>query len=630
MFTLNSATKAHRSIWTGSKKASFKVRLSACMALFLALVLTAPAVWAGLDNQEQKEKITYSVLPVAAAAATASFSPIAGKLDSALDGRPRITLAADTEGAKPVDLELDQNTQVVLNGSPANLSDLQSGDQVKVVAGTNGQTTLTAVRSKPTIVLGANGNTVKMTTDYMDKFSLVMASAAKVTVNGNAASLADLKKGDHASIVCAKDGTISEMAITRQSLLVQFWNNFRSNLFKPLLLFFYLGFSIPLLKIAFEFPQQIYQGLTIYLLIAIGWHGGEELAVLSQGSLSQALSFVAVGLITNTLIGLATYSALRNFVPKMRKIDSATVAAYYGSDSAGTFVTCLGVLQAAHIAFAAYMPVMLAAMEVPGCLVGLYLVSRLRKSGMDAAGNMPGEPGYNPDIAGSGEFERYEGYSNQGNTIRRGLPSGQATAGSGAATAVATREDVQVALPDGGETHSPAKLLREVFLNPGIILLFGGITVGFLSRQQGLKVVQADDQLFVTMFQGMLCLFLLEMGMTAARRLQDLKTASWRFVAFALIAPNIFACFGIAMACIFSHIIGQPLQLGTYTLFAVLCAAASYIAVPAIQRIAIPEASPTLPLAASLGLTFSYNVTVGIPLYLVIAQQVVETFPVGM
>jgi hypothetical protein len=84
------------------------------------------------------------------------------------------------------------------------------------------------------------------------------------------------------------------------------------------------------------------------------------------------------------------------------------------------------------------------------------------------------------------------------------------------------------------------------------------------------------------------------------------------------------------MACIFSHIIGQPLQLGTYTLFAVLCAAASYIAVPAIQRIAIPEASPTLPLAASLGLTFSYNVTVGIPLYLVIAQQVVETFPVGM
>jgi hypothetical protein len=63
----------------------------------------------------------------------------------------------------------------------------------------------------------------------------------------------------------------------------------------------------------------------------------------------------------------------------------------------------------------------------------------------------------------------------------------------------------------------------------------------------------------------------------------------------------------------FRLITGSPLQLGTYALFAVLCAAASYIAVPAIQRLAIPEASPTLPRAASLGLTFSYNVTIGIP-----------------
>ena len=64
-------------------------------------------------------------------------------------------------------------------------------------------------------------------------------------------------------------------------------------------------------------------------------------------------------------------------------------------------------------------------------------------------------------------------------------------------------------------------------------------------------------------------------------------------------------------------------------LFAVLCAAASYIAVPAVQRLAIPEASPTLPLAASLGLTFSYNVTIGIPIYVVIAQQVMKAFPVS-
>ncbi len=74
---------------------------------------------------------------------------------------------------------------------------------------------------------------------------------------------------------------------------------------------------------------------------------------------------------------------------------------------------------------------------------------------------------------------------------------------------------------------------------------------------------------------------------------------------------------------------GQPFQVGTYVLFAVLCAAASYIAVPAIQRLAIPEASPTLPLAASLGCTFSYNVTIGIPVYIEIAKLLMKAFPVA-
>ena len=74
---------------------------------------------------------------------------------------------------------------------------------------------------------------------------------------------------------------------------------------------------------------------------------------------------------------------------------------------------------------------------------------------------------------------------------------------------------------------------------------------------------------------------------------------------------------------------GTHFELGTYVLFSVLCGAASYIAVPAVQRLAIPEASPTLPLAASLGLTFSYNVTIGIPVYMEIAKAVMRAFPVA-
>ena len=146
----------------------------------------------------------------------------------------------------------------------------------------------------------------------------------------------------------------------------------------------------------FEFPYVIYQGLTIYLLLAIGWHGGEELAKLKLSSVGSIVGFMGVGFVTNFIIGVVAYLALKILCPRMRHVDQATVAGYYGSDSAGTFVTCLGVLGTAHIAFDAYMPVMLAIMEIPGCLVALYLVSRLRHKGMDALGNMPDEPGYDP------------------------------------------------------------------------------------------------------------------------------------------------------------------------------------------------------------------------------------------
>jgi uncharacterized protein len=397
-------------------------------------------------------------------------------------------------------------------------------------------------------------------------------------------------------------------------LLDEFWENFRHNLFKPLLLFFYMGFLVPILKVKFEFPYVIYQGLTIYLLIAIGWHGGEELATL-KGSLGGALGFMAVGFVTNFVIGMLAYVALSAFT-HVRRVDKATIAGYYGSDSAGTFVTCVGVLVTAGIGFAAYMPVMLAVMEIPGCLVALYLVSRLRRSGMDALGNMSDEPGYDPTAGPINAVGADEGDGN----------------GHG------VEDQKKMSLermdhPNGNGKNARRKgafspeLLHEVFLNPGLYLLFGGIVVGYISGSQGQAVTRADDDFFVNLFHGILCLFLLEMGMTASRKLRDLRQAGWRFVVFGLVAPNVFATIGILVAHAYSYFTGIPFQLGTYVLFSVLCGAASYIAVPAVQRLAIPEASPTLPLAASLGLTFSYNVTIGIPVYIEIAKAVMRYWP---
>lgn len=418
-------------------------------------------------------------------------------------------------------------------------------------------------------------------------------------------------------------------AVVGASMFDTFWHNFSKNLFKPLLLFFYLGFAITLLRVPFEFPQALYQGLTIYLLLAIGWHGGEELAQLSGHSLNQAMQFMAVGFITNFLIGAIAYLSLRKIIPKLRRVDAATVAAYYGSDSAGTFVTCLGVLQMGAIAFAAYMPVMLAVMEMPGCLLGLYLVSRLRSSGMDCDGNMPNEPDYHDDSEATTPGPAATFLIDEKVESETALSTEELhpTTSVDVQTNTGSIKKLTVPLQSKHEFLNP-HLIREIFLNPGIFLLLGGILIGYVSRLQGSTVTAPDDQLFVGLFQGMLCLFLLEMGMTAARRIRDLKAAGKRFVVFALIAPNVFALIGISVASLFSHAIGQPLDLGTYVLFAVLCAAASYIAVPAIQRLAIPEASPTLPLAASLGVTFTYNVTIGIPLYLTISEAVLRTFPV--
>ena len=98
----------------------------------------------------------------------------------------------------------------------------------------------------------------------------------------------------------------------------------------------------------------------------------------------------------------------------------------------------------------------------------------------------------------------------------------------------------------------------------GLFLLFGGILIGYVGRMQGKTVTDVDDPVFVALFQGFLCLFLLEMGMTASRRLKDLKTAGWKFIAFASIMPNVFATIGMIVAHCYSHVIGEPFELGTY------------------------------------------------------------------
>jgi hypothetical protein len=119
------------------------------------------------------------------------------------------------------------------------------------------------------------------------------------------------------------------------------------------------------------------------------------------------------------------------------------------------------------------------------------------------------------------------------------------------------------------------------------------------------------------LFYGALCFFLLDMGIVAAQRLQDLRRAGAFLIGFALVAPLLHALLGLGIARLID------LNQGDSLLFMVLCASASYIAVPAAMRMTVPQANPSLYISTALGLTFPFNVVVGIPLYMALVQRFV-------
>jgi hypothetical protein len=156
------------------------------------------------------------------------------------------------------------------------------------------------------------------------------------------------------------------------------------------------------------------------------------------------------------------------------------------------------------------------------------------------------------------------------------------------------------------------KVMHELFTNKGTVLLLGGILIGLITGKKGFEQVAP---LYDGLFRGILCLFLLEIGLICGRRLYDLKKVGFFLVAYGIIMPVIHATIGIYLG----HWAG--LSMGGATIFGLLCASASYIAAPAAVRIAIPEANPSYYLTLSLAITFPFNVTVGLPLYLTIAQK---------
>ena len=163
----------------------------------------------------------------------------------------------------------------------------------------------------------------------------------------------------------------------------------------------------------------------------------------------------------------------------------------------------------------------------------------------------------------------------------------------------------------GGDRRMDKDLWREILLNGSIVLLVGSFFIGWITGEEGRAEISS---FIVAPFKGVLCLFLLDMGLVAGRGLRDRRDVLQPGVlAFGILMPLI----GSALGCVCGLLLG--LSTGGVALLMVLSASASYIAVPAAMRVALPEANPSIYLTLSLGVTFPFNLTLGIPLYVAVA-----------
>jgi len=326
---------------------------------------------------------------------------------------------------------------------------------------------------------------------------------------------------------------------------MEFLNLLTNNLLSPPILFFALGITAGFLKSDLDVPDQISRYLSIYLMMAIGFKGGVAIAETATIDTQMILTIVA-GLVTGFIQPFFGYLFLK-WTTKLDNPTAAAVAAHYGSISMVTFVTAVSFLDVSAVVYAGYIVAVLALMEAPAILTGLFIAHRTAPE-----------------------------------TIR-------------------------------STDKATSKLSREIFTNGAILLLTGSFLVGWASGSQGMEKMEG---FLVAPFQGFLAFFLLDMGLLVSRQFNHLKEFTLKLVLFGIYMPLLGAAVGLGL----SWMIG--LDLGTGTLFTVLVASSSYIAVTAAMRLALPEAKAAIYVPMSLAITFPFNIVIGIPLYYSIAEMI--------
>ncbi|MEI6551232.1 MAG: sodium-dependent bicarbonate transport family permease [Betaproteobacteria bacterium] len=331
------------------------------------------------------------------------------------------------------------------------------------------------------------------------------------------------------------------------------------NLLDPAILFFLLGVLAGAIKSNLEIPPAISRFLSLYLLMALGLKGG--FALSHSGLTANVGISLAAAMVLAISIPLMGYWFLRRFVAGF---DAAAVAATYGSVSAVTFVTAVQYLENQNIDYGGHMAAAMALMESPAIILAVVLANTLRQK-------------QTPPIV---------------------------SLGSGVAG---------LSGPPNQQSVSIGKILHESFTDGAQLLLLGAMVVGMMTGDAGKAAMEPFSG---DLFKGMLSFFLLDMGLMAARNLPQVKGKSPAMIAYAIIGPILHASLALGLAYVLN------LPAGDGALLMVLAASASYIAVPAVLRFALPEANPSLYFGLSLGITFPLNILFGIPAYVSIAQSV--------
>ena len=334
----------------------------------------------------------------------------------------------------------------------------------------------------------------------------------------------------------------------------------------PAVLFFAIGIGAGLLRSNLEIPPPVSRFLALYLLMALGLKGGFALA--KSGLVPEVATSLGCAIALALAVPALGFAVLRRFVSGY---DALAIAATYGSVSAVTFVTATQYLDGRGIVYGGHMAAAMALMESPAILLAVVAANLLRRSA-------------------------------------RAVPAGMATAGAGGGFGGSAG-----GIGGAGAGVAPlGRVLHESLTDGAQLLLLGSMLVGLLSGDAGKSAMEPFTG---NLFKGMLSFFLLDMGLLTARNLGRLHGQPPALLAYALGAPIVHACLALALAG------ACGLAAGNAALLAILAASASYIAVPAVLRQALPEANPSLYFGMSLGITFPFNILLGIPLYVSLAQR---------